>query len=86
MWESYLASLQNVGGSPQVPVCVWKKESTRGLPPAVNLDIHHMSNTTSMLLRWKNQQSNTKTKSLYIYNKGIIVINVYVYSNVCYRK
>jgi hypothetical protein len=63
MWGSYPASLQNVGGSTQVPVRAWNnaRKATWGLPPPVKLERRDMTNTVSMWRKTQNKQTKTTT-------------------------
>jgi hypothetical protein len=60
MWGSYPASLRNVGGSTQVPVCAWNnpRKDTWDIPPPVKLERRDMTYTVSMWRKTQNKQTN----------------------------
>jgi hypothetical protein len=60
MWGSCPASLQNVSGSTQVPVCAWNNawKNIWGLPPPVKLERRHATYSESV---WHYTQSNKQT-------------------------
>ena len=57
MWGRYLASLRNVRGSTELPVCAWNVagRGTLSLSPPVKLESHHITFT---LLVWQNPSQN----------------------------